>query len=122
MLDEDILSKLPWFPRWLRLIVLGIAGMVIVPYLLLWKAFTSDNERMERGQSGRLQTGDLDSDWNWTRRRRRLCCENMVFFDSILGLVSLGNFKLKGSVPKYAATASLNRGGGGGLGLWEVLF
>jgi hypothetical protein len=43
------------------------------------------------------------------------------FFDSILGLVSLGNFKLKGSVPKYAATASLNRGGGGGLGLWEVL-
>jgi len=38
----------------------------------------------------------------------------MVFFDSILGLVSLGNFKLKGSVPKYAATASLNRGGAGG--------
>jgi hypothetical protein len=62
LLDEDILSKLPWFPRWLRLIVLGIAGMVIVPYLLLWKAFTSDNERMERGQSGRLQTGDLELD------------------------------------------------------------
>ena len=36
--------------------------MVIVPYLLLWKAFTSDSERMERGQSGRLQMGDLELD------------------------------------------------------------
>jgi hypothetical protein len=62
LLVENILSKLPWFPRWLRLIVLGIAGMVIVPYLWLWKAFTSDSERMERGQSGRLQMGDLELD------------------------------------------------------------